>query len=423
MENSGVLGRKNANRLSGRTPGWEALRRLRIQSKIEALCGVRFFHMGARISLSAARIGCPGGGRLRRAWDFIRLFGTLALVFLMMVWPGEALSAAQGAMRAWAQSVGPSLFPFLALLPALTCQEAQCFYKRLLGRLMRPLFRLPGNAAAALFVGLLAGSPAGALAVERVSGGMRRGEAKRLGLMCAGVSPVYLISGVGAALFGSVELGLWLAAAQAAAQIMLGLALRGRFAAETQLLPQAPDREGQPSVRAAVASVLQVCGYMALFSVGAAMVAKLAGGMAGDYLLYIADMPSGLARAAERGASWPLAAAVAGFGGLCIATQNMAVLGALGVRWWEYLAARSFVAGICALTIGLRFSLPGAAAPAMATFKAGALETSTLGAMLLLIPALLAVSRGAGEERYENDGNLNKGKKGLYTGKNSHEKA
>lgn len=252
---------------------------------------------------------------MRRAWDFIRLFGALALVFLMMVWPGEALSAAQGAMRAWAQSVGPSLFPFLALLPALTCQEAQCFYKRLLGRLMRPLFRLPGNAAAALFVGLLAGSPAGALAVERVSGGMRRGEVKRLGLMCAGVSPVYFISGVGAALFGSVELGLWLAAAQAAAQIMLGLALRGRFATETQLLPQAPDREGQHSVRAAVASVLQVCGYMALFSVGAAMVAKLAGGMAGDYLLYIADMPSGLARAAERGASWPLAAAVAGFGG------------------------------------------------------------------------------------------------------------
>ena len=154
-------------------------------------------------------------------------------------------------------------------------------------------------------------------------------------------------------------------------------------------------------MRAAVGSVLQVCGYMALFSVGAAMAAKLAGGAAGDLLLYIADMPSGLARAAERGAAWPLVAAVAGFGGLCIAAQNMAVLGPLGVRWRDYLAARGFAAGVCALTVALRFSLPGAAAPAMASFEAGALETSTLAAMLLLIPALLAVARGGAEDARE----------------------
>ena len=92
---------------------------------------------------------------MRRAWDLVKLFGALALVFLMMVWPGEALSAAQGAMRAWALSVGPSLFPFLALLPALTCPAARRAYNRVLGRLMRPLFRLPGSAAAALFVGML----------------------------------------------------------------------------------------------------------------------------------------------------------------------------------------------------------------------------------------------------------------------------
>ena len=337
---------------------------------------------------------------MRRAWDFIRLFGALALVFLMMVWPGEALSAAQGAMRAWAQSVGPSLFPFLALLPALTCQEAQCFYKRLLGRLMRPLFRLPGNAAAALFVGLLAGSPAGALAVERVSGGMRRGEVKRLGLMCAGVSPVYLISGVGAALFGSAAMGLWLALAQAAGQLLLGLLLRGRFAEDAEPLPALPEREREAPVRAAVASVLQVCGYMALFSVAAAMAAKLLGGAAGDLLLYIADMPSGLARVAQTGAPWALAGAVAGFGGLCIAAQNMAVLRPLGVRWRDYLAARGFVAAVCALALHLRFFARVAAAPAMARLETGALEASTLAAMLLLLPALLAVAcDGRGKPR------------------------
>ena len=328
---------------------------------------------------------------MRRLWDYVKLFGALGLVFLLLTWPAEALSAAQGAMRTWAGSVGPSLFPFLALLPMLTAPAARRVYARVLGWLMRPLFRLPGSAAPALLIGLLAGSPAGALAVERVSEGMPRGEARRLGLMCAGVSPVYLVGGVGAALFGSAAMGLWLALAQAAGQLLLGVALRGRFAADAETLPALPEREREAPVRAAVGSVLQVCGYMALFSVAAAMAAKLLGGAAGDVLLYIADMPSGLARAAQMGAPWALAGAVAGFGGLCIAAQNMAVLCPLGVRWRDYLAARGFVAAVCALALQLRFPAPAAEA-AMARLETGALETSTLAAMLLLVPALLAVA-------------------------------
>ena len=325
---------------------------------------------------------------------------SLGLVFLLLLWPAEALSAAQGAMRTWAGSVGPSLFPFLALLPALTCPAARRAYARALGWLMRPLFRLPGSAAPALLIGLLAGSPAGVLAVERVSEGLPRGEARRLGLMCAGVSPVYLVGGVGTALFGSAEMGLWLALAQAAGQLLLGLLLRGRFAEEAELLPALPEREREAPVRAAVASVLQVCGYMALFSVAAAMAAKLLGGAAGDLLLYIADMPSGLARVAQTGAPWALAGAVAGFGGLCIAAQNIAVLRPLGVRWRDYLAARGFVAAVCALALDLRFSARVAAASAMARLETGALEASTLAAMLLLLPALLAVAcDGRGKPR------------------------
>ena len=113
-------------------------------------------------------------------------------------------------------------------------------------------------------------------------------------------------------------------------------------------------------------------------------------------------MPSGLARVAQMGAPWALAGAVAGFGGLCIAAQNMAVLRPLGVRWRDYLAARGFVAAVCALALHLRFSARVAVAPAMARLETGALEASTLAAMLLLLPALLAVAcdgRGKAREK------------------------
>ena len=91
---------------------------------------------------------------MRRIWDYAKLLGALGLVFLLLLWPTEALSAAQGAMRTWAGSVGPSLFPFLALLPMLTSPAARRVYARALGWLMRPLFRLPGSAAPALLIGV-----------------------------------------------------------------------------------------------------------------------------------------------------------------------------------------------------------------------------------------------------------------------------
>ena len=189
---------------------------------------------------------------MRRLWDYVKLFGALGLVFLLLPLAGGGALRRAGGDADVVGSVGPSLFPFLALLPMLTAPAARRVYARALGWLMRPLFRLPGSAAPALLIGLLAGSPAGALAVERVSEGMPRGEARRLGLMCAGVSPVYLVGGVGAALFGSAAMGLWLALAQAAGQLLLGVALRGRFAEDAETLPVFPEREREAPVRAAV---------------------------------------------------------------------------------------------------------------------------------------------------------------------------
>ena len=55
---------------------------------------------------------------------------------------------------------------------------------------------------------------------------------------------------------------------------------------------------------------------------------------------------------------------------------------------------------VCALTLHLRFPARAAATTAMARLETGALETSTLAAMLLLLPALLAVAcDGRGKPR------------------------
>ena len=81
----------------------------------------------------------------------------LAAVYVagLMAFPDAALAAARGAMGNWAASVAPALFPFAAVLPFLTCKEAREIYDRLLGWLLRGVFRLPGSCASALVTGLL----------------------------------------------------------------------------------------------------------------------------------------------------------------------------------------------------------------------------------------------------------------------------
>ena len=322
----------------------------------------------------------------------------LAIFFtgLLLIWPGQALISAQSAMRTWAFCVAPALFPFLTLLPMLTCSLARRAYERFLGKWMRPLFGLPGAAAASVVTGMIAGSPAGALAARNASGGMRKCEFTRMALMGSGVGPVYLVSGVGVALFGSVELGVWLAGAQWVSQILTGVILRRAFREEQELLPEPELPEMATPIRAAIGNVLQVCGYMVCFSVAAGLLSRIVGEQIGNALLYFLDLPSGMAAAARAKAGVVTTGLIAGFGGMCIATQNMAVLRPMGIRWREYFAARGFCAAMTAGTLFLRFRVfaPEEAVMAIGTAaKIPAMEISMLAAILLAIPGTIFLAK------------------------------
>ena len=144
-------------------------------------------------------------------------------------------------------------------------------------------------------------------------------------------------------------------------------------------------------MRAAVGSVLQVCGYMRC-SPWRRRWRRSCWARRGDLLLYIADMPSGLAAAAQTGAPWALAGAR---GGVWRPVHR-------GRRTWPCFANWACAGGTISPRAALSppsarsrcncaFPAPAAEA-AMARLETGALETSTLAAMLLLVPALLAVA-------------------------------
>lgn len=276
----------------------------------------------------------------------LKYWGAFFVFVLILMRPQTAVSAAQNAMKTWYSSIAPTLLPFLVLMPLLTGNEACSAYEALFSRWMRPVFGLPGAAAPAIIVGMITGSPGGAMALKRISenSGISASDTKRIALAVGGVSPAYLVMAVGLSLYNSISLGLKLAGIQILIQIMMLSILPRKW--ETARIQAAPETERDPnnSIQNAVLSLLGICGYMVFFSVLAGVLVDFIGAGRGKCILLMMDLPSGLVALAKN--TMPmrvkmlLQGTAIGFTGLCIIAQNMDTLKTMGISWKEYLCAR-----------------------------------------------------------------------------------
>lgn len=306
-----------------------------------------------------------------------------------LMFPEDVLNAARRAMLVWYASVAPSLFPFMALMPLLTSPYAARVYARLAGPVMRPLFGLPGEAAPAVVIGVAAGSPAGAHAALRIarSAGLNRGQLTRLVCCATGLSPAFLITGIGAAMLGDAEAGLVLLKAQLSVQFLLLFATR--FCREDARPVEAADvLTGDDPMRTAVASVLSVGGWMVMFSVAAAIVGRFVPKSAAAALLCVLDLPSGAHALAElpveREIKVLMLAAAVGFGGFCVGMQNVSA-----VRGWvkmkDYLAAKAASAVLMPVAAAMVLRFPEGKIRKTEDF----LPEQALAAVIFCVPVLI----------------------------------
>lgn len=311
-------------------------------------------------------------------------------MLLLLAFPETALNAALSAVNTWYYSVAPALFPFMALMPLLTCPDSVRAWERLFGRFMRPLLKLPGAAAPAIVISMTAGSPAGAHAAARIcaSSGMSVGQLERILWCTCGFSPAFLITGIGVSMLGSAAYGHMLLRAQLFSQCMMLLITRNTPPGKT--LPPAEHGEAPEPVRAAINNILTVCGYMALFAAAAAVIARiLKSETAGIAALCLLDVPSAARALAEHSihneGKLLLLAALTGVGGLCIAAQNMAACKNMGIRTGKYISARLSHALLSTAAVACQLRLK----PQTGSFSHQPLEISALVAAFLMISLLI----------------------------------
>ena len=154
---------------------------------------------------------------------FICLF-----IFLLLLFSKNNINAAKSGLSLWANSILPSLLPFFIATELLGYTNVVHLCGKLLSKIMRPIFNVPGEGAFALLMGIISGYPVGAKIVSNFmeQGIVTKQEAERLLAFTNNSGPLFIIGTVGITLFGSTTIGLLLFVTHMLACITVGIVLR-----------------------------------------------------------------------------------------------------------------------------------------------------------------------------------------------------
>lgn len=366
-----------------------------------------------------------GGGKTGAAAALSIIFG-----LMLLIWPQAALSGARNGLTLCAEIVIPSLFPFLCLTSFVVESGLAQKAGRVFGPLMRFVFRLPGSAAAAVFLGALCGYPAGAAAVagllrQRL---ISKKEAERLLGFCINSGPAFIIGAVGAGLLKSAFAGLLLYAAHIGASLVLGAGgalfapwprKKGRAVAPRSPLAEKPKKAAEAfvfSVGESAGSMLTISAFVVFFAAVTALMSGT-GAMAAVSGFFARLFPSGLGEAAiarlmpgffevSNGCaaaatlkgllSLCLISAALSWSGLSVQCQVVAIVGGDGISTRRYVFCRLPHMLLSILLTLLLFRYFPQSVPAFAsdaTFLAASVHHAPGSVALLLLTAMMLLSQ------------------------------
>ena len=276
----------------------------------------------------------------------------------------EVRAAAARALSLCTGTVIPALFPFLVISSLLIALGFGEWLAPHFSGLMTPLFRLPGQASGPLLLGLVGGYPIGAQSAAELyqQGLLTKNETERLLAFCNNSNPIFLISVLGSGVFGSVRAGVWLWLIHLLSALLTGLLFRGGKAparrekvravsCRTVSLPAAV----VSSVRSAANGMLSVCAFVTLFYVLVSPLAERSG-LLPTALVGLVELFSLTPLLTADRFGFLLAAGCAGWGGLSVLCQTVAVLDGSGLSLKNCFRGKAVQGALSALLASLVWS-------------------------------------------------------------------
>lgn len=303
---------------------------------------------------------------------------TLALagLFALILAPAAAAESVRGGLELCAGVIIPSLLPFFVLSGLVSALGLPQLLARAAERPMRALFGVSGLGCVPFVLGLTGGYPVGAAAVANLvrSGELSAREGERLLPFCNNTGPAFILGAAGSGVFGSTACGALLYLSHLSAAVAVGAVFSRRRAGEQAAVPRSgPGPRAFPaalaeSVRSAVTSTLNVCGFVLFFAVvtglldNAGIFSGLTGGLAAHtgaplqacraLLTGVLELGGGIGAMGGLSASaenLALCSFLLGFGGLSVHCQTLSVLEGTDMKCARHFAGRILHAVISAL--------------------------------------------------------------------------
>ena len=271
-------------------------------------------------------------------------------------------NAAYSAMQLSAKVVIPTLFPFSVLAGILVRSGIAMRLGIRFGKPIGYVFGVSPVCAVGVFLGMLCGFPVGAASIAQLyrDGSVDRESAERILPCCTNAGPAFLLSVAGAGVFGNRTYGWILLGIHLTASFLVGVTLRGSGYRSMSPVPEPKSQTAAAvfteSVQAAAVSMVQVSGFIVLFSVILSLMPAC------WPLAALLELTNGLT--AIRETSMPTAlllpavSAMLGWSGFCVHAQVLSFAAPLGLSGRRYLYGKMLhgcYAALLAVPVALLF--------------------------------------------------------------------
>lgn len=310
----------------------------------------------------------------------------LALLIFLLLHGLISSGAAFEAMVLSAKVVVPCLFPFGVLAGILVRSRLALQWGAAFGRPVQAIYGVSPCCTAGILLGLLCGFPVGASVIAQLyrDGCIDKDSAERILPCCTNAGPAFILTIAGRGIFGSEKVGWLLLAIHLIASFLVGLTFRNPVHPSRVQSAPPPLRLSAAvltdSVRDAALTMVQVSGFIVLFSVLLALLPKF------WPLAALLELTNGLTaiRTASLPANilLPAVSAALGWSGLCVHSQVLSFTAPLGLSCQPYLLGKLFH-GIYAalLAIPVSFLIP-VEVPASTFFRTSDSVSTTVWTVL-----------------------------------------
>lgn len=220
---------------------------------------------------------------------------SIFVAILMVLFPRESLTASKYGIDLWFNNVLPALLPFFVCTKVMTRLGVSKIIGRFLEPIMRPIFRVPGEASFIFAVSITSGYPIGIKLISemRQKQTITRNEAERMLSFCSTSGPLFILGAVGVGMFGNTALGWSIAFSHFCGALLNGFIFR--FYGKSKSFYQDRNsfsevfkearrnsRSSQPfivflgeAILDSFKTLLLICGYIILFSILVTLLGKM----------------------------------------------------------------------------------------------------------------------------------------------------